>query len=287
MGRRRSPVVPSRAVASKPYVAVAVAVAAVAARGGGHRGGAAHLILLRRFRFAECIFLFLDDQYPKAARRRRRRVITGQEASVSTCDDPRPPHGCGGDKADVFLPAARAYGMTTMFGILPPVMALSMRAQMAEREARSRARYAAGAAGTEAKEAKEEHGVMDGADERWYDVLLSRLGLGKKDIIGDIGDIGDLKLGWLSVPTPRMMSTGVPGGPPALAALSFSAFAITLGQLRNDLNKGFDRRWRTRCWGAAGAMDAGRQSAQSAGEPGWSPSTRWASRPRVPWGIRC
>ena len=163
---------------------------------------------------------------------------------------------------DVFLPAtsfAGAYGMTTMFGILPPVMALSMRAQMAEREARSRARYAAGAAGTEAKEAKEEHGVMDGADERWYDVLLSRLGLGKKDIIGDIGD---LKLGWLSVPTPRMMSTGVPGGPPALAALSFSAFAITLGQLRNDLNKGFGSGGGGQ--GVGSAADAGGMDAATA-----------------------
>ena len=45
---------------------------------------------------------------------------------------------------DVFLPAtnfAGAYGMTAMFGILPPVMAFKMRARLAEsaREARDMA----------------------------------------------------------------------------------------------------------------------------------------------------
>ena len=117
----------------------------------------------------------------------------------------------------IFLPAANfagAYGMTTMFGILPPVMALSMRAQVAELE----------------------RVVAEGGRRRGSEGAAVGEGAVRVERQGGIGEwLSRLELGWLNVPTPRMIAQGLPGGKPALAALSFSAFAITLGQLRMDL----------------------------------------------------
>jgi len=98
---------------------------------------------------------------------------------------------------DVFLPAtnfAGAYCMSTMFGILPPMMAFSMRAQLAEKGG---ARLAP---------------LLRRADPRRVSRALG-----------------------------ETFSPGVRGGTPALAALSFAACAITLGQLRNDLARTIER----------------------------------------------
>jgi len=98
----------------------------------------------------------------------------------------------------VFLPAtnfAGAYGMTTMFGILPPVMAWKMRAQIAKRAA-----------------------VLTEAD------APSVLSAGHTEAVRKESPMRETRHG-----------VNVGGGTPALAALSFAACAITLGQLRNDI----------------------------------------------------
>ena len=108
---------------------------------------------------------------------------------------------------DVFLPAtnfAGAYGMTAMFGILPPVMAFRMRAQLAEHE------------GTRTKEAS------SASLERASRVAgrRSRTTSGSRENEIETSD------------------RNVGGGTPALAALSLAACAITLGQLREDVTRG-------------------------------------------------
>jgi tyrosine-specific transport protein len=114
---------------------------------------------------------------------------------------------------DVFLPAtnfAGAYGMTAMFGILPPVMAFKMRARLAE----------------SAREARD--GVSDSNErvERATAGSRSRWTL----------------LGFLATETTETTETtsdrNVGGGTPALAALSLAACAITLGQAREDAARG-------------------------------------------------
>jgi len=98
---------------------------------------------------------------------------------------------------DVFLPAtnfAGAYGMTAMFGILPPVMAFKMRARIAQRETSER---------SEKKTSS------------------SRPTLGRR-VHDSPGGGGSVNVG---------------GGTPALAALSFAACGIALGQLRADISK--------------------------------------------------
>ena len=102
---------------------------------------------------------------------------------------------------DVFLPAtnfAGAYGMTAMFGILPPVMAFKMRAQLAELE-------------REAPSASLERAAERRSRWTW--------GGFREDEI----ETSDRNVG---------------GGTPALAALSLAACAITLGQLREDVARG-------------------------------------------------
>lgn len=131
---------------------------------------------------------------------------------------------------DVFIPAtnfAGAYGMTTMFGILPPVMALSMRRQLAQAdEARAATRGAAATGDADA----------DADAEANADFNADAVAVG-----GGVGGwsashlLSRFELDWMRSPAPRMIPPGVPGGTPALVALSFSALAITLGQLRNDL----------------------------------------------------
>ena len=111
---------------------------------------------------------------------------------------------------DVFLPAtnfAGAYGMTAMFGILPPVMAFKMRARLAEsaREARDGA--------SDSNERVER--ATTGSRSRWT------------------------LLGFLATETTETTSDrNVGGGTPALAALSLAACAITLGQAREDAARG-------------------------------------------------
>ena len=111
---------------------------------------------------------------------------------------------------DVFLPAtnfAGAYGMTAMFGILPPVMAFKMRARLAEsaREARDSA--------SDSNERFER--ATAGSRSRWT------------------------LLGLLATETTETTSDrNVGGGTPALAALSLAACAITLGQAREDAARG-------------------------------------------------
>lgn len=111
---------------------------------------------------------------------------------------------------DVFLPAtnfAGAYGMTAMFGILPPVMAFKMRAQLAER-GRLEPR-------TESATRTSVGSRTEGRRSRWT--------LGSFELEKETSD------------------RNVGGGTPALAALSLAACAITLGQLREDVARGASR----------------------------------------------
>ena len=108
---------------------------------------------------------------------------------------------------DVFLPAtnfAGAYGMTAMFGILPPVMAFRMRAQLAEHE------------GTRTKEASS--ASLERASRAAGRRSRTTSGSRENEI-----ETSDRNVG---------------GGTPALAALSLAACAITLGQLREDVTRG-------------------------------------------------
>jgi hypothetical protein len=139
---------------------------------------------------------------------------------------------------DAFLPAtnfAGAYGMTTMFGILPPVMAISMRGQVAGVDARAAARAAAAAQAGGGTAAAGKSATNASANTS----SAQKVGAGGATAGG--GDfLSHMELGWLQSSRPRLISPGVPGGTPALAALCFSAFAITLGQLQIDLHRGLE-----------------------------------------------
>lgn len=117
-----------------------------------------------------------------------------------------PPAFVAATNPDVFLPAtnfAGAYCMSVMFGILPPVMAFRMRRRLAARLAREEGRSGLGGLGA------------GNAAPRGRDRAGSNLGGGG-----------------------AKLAPGVRGGTPALVALSMTACAITLGQLRNDIVDG-------------------------------------------------
>ena len=111
-------------------------------------------------------------------------------------------------KPDVFLPAtnfAGAYGMTAMFGILPPVMAFKMRRQLAER------------------------------------ATLEATAVAKQAVTCNVASNVAKNVSSENPWTFTQGTHNVGGGTPALIGLSFAACAITVGQLRNDIAGGASR----------------------------------------------